>query len=45
LQIECQARGIYFHPNPLEPWFISTAHAPSDIEEALEVLADAVGAV
>jgi len=45
LQIECQARGLYFHPNPLEPWFLSTAHEPSDVDEALEVLTEAVAAL
>jgi glutamate-1-semialdehyde 2,1-aminomutase len=45
LQIECQARGVYFHPNPLEPWFISTAHSPLDIEEAEEVIVDALNAL
>jgi len=44
-QIESQARGVYFHPNPLEPWFISTAHSQADIEEAVDVLAEALDAV
>jgi glutamate-1-semialdehyde 2,1-aminomutase len=45
LQIECQTRGLYFHPNPLEPWFLSTAHSPSDVDEAVEVVAAAVDAI
>ena len=45
LQIECQTRGLYFHPNPLEPWFISTAHTSSDVDEAVAVVADAVDAI
>src|SRR5581483_8518385 len=24
-QMRCQQRGVYFHPNPREPWFLSTA--------------------
>jgi glutamate-1-semialdehyde 2,1-aminomutase len=44
-QIECQTRGLYFHPNPLEPWFLSTAHSPADVDEAVEVVADAVDAI
>jgi glutamate-1-semialdehyde 2,1-aminomutase len=42
LQMRCQRAGVYFHPNPLEPWFLSTAHARTDIDEAVDVIEDAV---
>ena len=42
LQMACQRRGLYFHPNPLEPWFISTAHEADDIDEAAQVLRSAL---
>jgi glutamate-1-semialdehyde 2,1-aminomutase len=41
LQVLCQRGGVYFHPNPLEPWFISTAHTPADLEHVVGVLAAA----
>ncbi|GII54379.1 glutamate-1-semialdehyde 2,1-aminomutase [Planotetraspora thailandica] len=37
-QILCQEAGVYFHPNPLEPWFLSTAHTP----DVLDAVVDAV---
>lgn len=32
LQMACQQRGVYFHPVPEEPWFLSTAHTPGDLD-------------
>ncbi len=32
LQLLCQEAGLYFHPNPLEPWFLSTAHTPDVLD-------------
>ena len=29
-QGHCQRGGLYFHPNPLEPWFLSSAHSRED---------------
>src|SRR5580704_124563 len=30
-QIAAQERGVYFHPSPIEPWFLSTAHSVADL--------------
>jgi glutamate-1-semialdehyde 2,1-aminomutase len=35
-QHEVQRNGVFFHPNHLEPWFLSTAHTPQVIDEALD---------
>jgi glutamate-1-semialdehyde 2,1-aminomutase len=32
LHLHSQAAGLYFHPNPLEPWFPSTAHSREDLD-------------
>lgn len=37
-QIAAQDEGVYFHPNPLEPWFLSTAHTPEDIDKAVSAM-------
>lgn len=42
LQLRCQLEGVYFHPNPLEPWFLSTAHRSDDLAQAIQVIEDAV---
>jgi glutamate-1-semialdehyde 2,1-aminomutase len=42
LQRACQEGGVYFHPNPLEPWFLSTAHSRADIDAVAEVIGDAL---
>ena len=33
LQIRAQRRGVYFHPSPIEPWFLSTAHSLEDLDQ------------
>ncbi|QVQ52347.1 aspartate aminotransferase family protein [Spiractinospora alimapuensis] len=38
LQMACQRRGVYFHPVPDEPWFLSTAHTTRDIDTVALVL-------
>lgn len=38
LQARCQGSGFYFHPNPLEPWFLSTAHDESDLDACADVI-------
>ncbi len=43
LQMRCQDRGVYFHPNPREPWFLSTAHTRPILDTALEVILDELG--
>lgn len=42
LQIRCQQRGVYFHPNPFEPWFLSTAHTVEDIDTVCDVITAAL---
>ena len=42
LQIAAQERGVYFHPSPVEPWFLSTAHSPEDLDRVLAVVRDAL---
>ena len=42
LQIACQDAGVYFHPNPHEPWFLSTKHTRSDLDRVCEALAKAL---
>ena len=42
LQIAAQERGVYFHPSPVEPWFLSTAHSPEDLDHVLAVVRDAL---
>lgn len=44
LQMAAQARGVYFHPDPLEPWFLSTAHGDREIQRVAEILGDALTA-
>ena len=45
LQIAAQERGVYFHPSPVEPWFLSTAHSAEDLDQVLAVLRDALVSV
>ncbi|WP_433697709.1 aspartate aminotransferase family protein [Nocardiopsis sp. CA-288880] len=42
LQSACQRRGLYFHPNPDEPWFLSTAHTEEDIDTIAAVLKESL---
>lgn len=42
LQELCMRSGLYFHPNPLEPWFISTAHTTADLERVAEIIGAAI---
>ncbi len=45
LQVLCQAAGVYFHPNPLEPWFLSTAHTPADLAHVVEAISRSLAAL
>ena len=45
LQIAAQERGVYFHPSPVEPWFLSTAHSAADLDHVLGVVRDALVSV
>jgi glutamate-1-semialdehyde 2,1-aminomutase len=42
LQIRAQERGVYFHPSPIEPWFLSTAHSAEDFDHVVAVVRDAL---
>jgi glutamate-1-semialdehyde 2,1-aminomutase len=42
LQIAVQERGVYFHPSPVEPWFLSTAHSAEDLDHVVDVVRDAL---
>ena len=42
LQIGAQQRGVYFHPSPIEPWFLSTAHSAEDLDRVVAVVRDAL---
>ena len=45
MQIEAQRRGLYFHPSPIEPWFLSTAHTVEDLDFVVAVVRDALVSV
>lgn len=45
LQIAVQQRGVYFHPSPIEPWFLSTAHNVEDLDHVVAVVGDALASV
>jgi glutamate-1-semialdehyde 2,1-aminomutase len=45
LQIAAQERGVYFHPSPIEPWFLSTAHSAADLDQVVSVVRDALVSV
>ena len=45
LQIRAQERGVYFHPSPIEPWFLSTAHSVEDLDHVVAVVRDALACV
>ena len=42
MQIQAQRRGVYFHPSPIEPWFLSTAHSAEDLDHVVAVVRDAL---
>jgi glutamate-1-semialdehyde 2,1-aminomutase len=42
LQLLCQQGGLYFHPNPLEPWFISTAHTPDVLDAVVATVEESL---
>ena len=45
LQIRAQRRGVYFHPSPIEPWFLSTAHSLEDLDQVVAIVRDALADV
>jgi glutamate-1-semialdehyde 2,1-aminomutase len=45
LQIGAQGRGVYFHPSPIEPWFLSTTHSLEDLDRVVDVMRDALADV
>jgi glutamate-1-semialdehyde aminotransferase len=36
---------VYFHPSPIEPWFLSTAHSTGDLDRVVAVVRDALAGV
>jgi glutamate-1-semialdehyde 2,1-aminomutase len=42
LQIRAQRMGVYFHPSPIEPWFLSTAHSLEDLDHVVAVVREAL---
>jgi glutamate-1-semialdehyde 2,1-aminomutase len=42
LQIRCQDRGVYFQPNPREPWFLCTAHTRPILDKAIDVILESL---
>lgn len=44
-QGEFQDRGFYIHPDPLESFYMSTAHTDEDIEDTIAGAADAARAI
>ena len=45
LQITAQRSGVYFHPSPIEPWFLSTAHSVEDLDYVVATVRDALAIV
>jgi len=45
LQIRAQEMGVYFHPSPVEPWFLSAAHSVDDLDHVVAVVRDALADV
>jgi glutamate-1-semialdehyde 2,1-aminomutase len=45
LQIRAQRMGVYFHPSPIEPWFLSTAHSLEALDHVVAVVRDALAGV
>jgi glutamate-1-semialdehyde 2,1-aminomutase len=44
-QMAAQERGVYFHPSPIETWFLSTEHSIEDLDQVVAVLRDALVSV
>jgi len=42
LQMRCQERGVYFHPNPREPWFLCTAHSIPILDIIVDTILEAL---
>jgi glutamate-1-semialdehyde 2,1-aminomutase len=42
MQIKAQQQGVYFHPSPIEPWFLSTEHSAVDLDHVVTVMRDAL---
>src|SRR5262249_12483289 len=45
LQIRAQRNGVYFHPSPIEPWFLSTAHSLDDLDQVVATVREALAGV
>ena len=45
LQMAAQERGVYFHPHPIETWFLSSEHSVEDLDQVVAVLRDALASL
>lgn len=45
MQIRAQRMGVYFHPSPIEPWFLSTSHSMEDLDHVVAVVREALAGV
>ena len=45
LQAYCQNRGLYFHPDPRVPWFLSSVHTSEVIDTAVSLISDGLADV
>jgi glutamate-1-semialdehyde 2,1-aminomutase len=45
LKAELRLRGVYTKPTPRDIWYMSIAHTDADVDETLEIAADAVSAI
>jgi glutamate-1-semialdehyde 2,1-aminomutase len=42
MQMGAQERGLYFHPSPIEPWFLSTEHSVEDLDNVVAILRESL---
>lgn len=42
MQIRPQQLGVYFHPSPVKPWFLSTEHSAEDLDHVVAVVREAL---
>jgi glutamate-1-semialdehyde 2,1-aminomutase len=45
LKKELRIRGVYTKPTPRDIWYMSTAHTEADVQQTLEIAAEAAGAI
>jgi glutamate-1-semialdehyde 2,1-aminomutase len=45
MQIRAKRMGVYFHPSPIEPWFLSAAHSLEDLDQVVATVRAALAGV